>query len=115
MRTSGCGGLPSWSCQTNSRPARTSVCQERVRASFGVRLAYGTSLQRPRITSYNVCYTKLLRWVRPYQRHRKNLQLIGLNDPEKRWVLKNPSHLIALEAVFATYPDALVIQCHRLV
>ena len=52
-------------------------------------------------------------WTRPYQRHRKNLQLIGLNDPEKRWVLKNPSHLIALDAVFATYPDALVIQCHR--
>jgi len=52
-------------------------------------------------------------WTRSYQRHRKNLQLIGLNDPEKRWVLKNPSHLIALDAVFATYPDALVIQCHR--
>ena len=39
--------------------------------------------------------------------------MIGLNDPEKRWILKNPSHLIALDAVFATYPDALVIQCHR--
>ena len=52
-------------------------------------------------------------WTRPYQRHRKNLQLIGLNDPEKRWVLKNPSHLFALGALFATYPDALVIQCHR--
>ena len=52
-------------------------------------------------------------WTRSYQRHRKNLQLIGLNDPEKRWVLKNPSHLFALDAVFETYPDALVIQCHR--
>jgi len=52
-------------------------------------------------------------WTAPYQRHRKNLQLIGLNDPEKRWVLKNPSHLFALDALFATYPDALVIQCHR--
>ena len=52
-------------------------------------------------------------WTRPYQRHRKNLQLIGLNDAEKRWVLKNPSHLFALDALFATYPDALVIQCHR--
>ncbi|MDT5153221.1 MAG: hypothetical protein QOI01_4954, partial [Mycobacterium sp.] len=49
----------------------------------------------------------------PYQRHRKNLQLIGLNDAEKRWVLKNPSHLFALDALFATYPDALVVQCHR--
>ena len=52
-------------------------------------------------------------WTTPYQRHRRNLQLIGLNDAEKRWVLKNPSHLFALDALFATYPDALVIQCHR--
>jgi len=52
-------------------------------------------------------------WTEPYRRHRKNLQLIGLNDPDKRWVLKNPSHLFALDALFATYPDALVIQCHR--
>ncbi|RAV15199.1 sulfotransferase [Mycolicibacterium sp. GF69] len=52
-------------------------------------------------------------WTRPYQRHRKNLALIGLNEPEKRWVLKNPSHLFALDALFNTYPDALIIQCHR--
>ncbi|AKK29607.1 sulfotransferase [Mycobacterium sp. EPa45] len=52
-------------------------------------------------------------WTKPYARHRKNLQLIGLNDPEKRWVLKNPSHLFALDAVFAVYPDALIVQCHR--
>jgi hypothetical protein len=52
-------------------------------------------------------------WTKSYQRHRRNLQLIGLNDAEKRWVLKNPSHLFALDALFATYPDALVVQCHR--
>ncbi|HNM86075.1 MAG: sulfotransferase [Mycobacterium sp.] len=52
-------------------------------------------------------------WTKSYRRHRKNLQLIGLNDVEKRWVLKNPSHLFALEALMATYPDALVVQCHR--
>jgi hypothetical protein len=52
-------------------------------------------------------------WTRPYRRHRKNLQLIGMNDADKRWVLKNPSHLFALDALFATYPDALVVQCHR--
>jgi hypothetical protein len=52
-------------------------------------------------------------WTKSYQRHRKNLQLIGLNEPEKRWVLKNPSHLFALDALFAAYPDALVVQCHR--
>jgi len=52
-------------------------------------------------------------WTKSYQRHRTNLQLIGLNDRDKRWVLKNPSHLFALDALFAAYPDALVVQCHR--
>ncbi|PKZ64621.1 sulfotransferase family protein [Gordonia terrae] len=52
-------------------------------------------------------------WTSAYLRHRKNLQLIGLNDPGKRWVLKNPSHLFALDALMAAYPDALVIQTHR--
>ncbi|ORB84309.1 sulfotransferase family protein [Mycobacterium kansasii] len=52
-------------------------------------------------------------WTPTYRRHRKNLQLIGLNDAGKRWVLKNPSHLFALDALMATYPDALVIQTHR--
>ena len=52
-------------------------------------------------------------WTPPYRRHRRNLQLIGLNDPGKRWVLKNPSHLFALDAIMAVYPDALIVQCHR--
>lgn len=52
-------------------------------------------------------------WTPSYCRHRRNLQLIGLNDAEKRWVLKNPSHLFALDALMATYPDALVVQTHR--
>ncbi|KAA8969480.1 sulfotransferase [Mycobacterium sp.] len=52
-------------------------------------------------------------WVPAYRRHRKNLQLIGLHDVDKRWVLKNPSHLFALDALMATYPDALVVQTHR--
>jgi Sulfotransferase family len=52
-------------------------------------------------------------WTPTYRRYRKNLQLIGLNDVGKRWVLKNPSHLHALDALMATFPDALVVQCHR--
>lgn len=52
-------------------------------------------------------------WTPSYARHRRNLQLIGLNDPGKRWVLKNPSHLFALDAIMAVYPDALIVQCHR--
>ncbi|NGX09710.1 sulfotransferase family protein [Mycobacteroides franklinii] len=52
-------------------------------------------------------------WTPAYRRYKANLQLIGLNDIEKRWVLKNPSHLFALDALMEVYPDALVIQTHR--
>ena len=46
-------------------------------------------------------------WTPAYDVHKQNLQLIGLNDADKRWVLKNPSHLSALDAIMAVYPDAL--------
>lgn len=52
-------------------------------------------------------------WTDAYERHKANLQLIGLNDQDKRWVLKNPSHLVGLDAIMAVYPDALVVQTHR--
>ena len=52
-------------------------------------------------------------WTDAYERHRANLQLIGLNDPDKRWVLKNPSHLVGLDALMSVYPDALIVRTHR--
>jgi hypothetical protein len=52
-------------------------------------------------------------WTDAYARHRQNLQLIGLNDRDRRWVLKNPSHMTALDALMAIYPDALVVYTHR--
>src|SRR5262249_7190853 len=52
-------------------------------------------------------------WTGAYRRHRRNLQLIGLPDADRRWVLKNPSHLFALDALLTVYKDALVIQTHR--
>lgn len=52
-------------------------------------------------------------WTDAYQRHRANLQVIGLHDRDRRWVLKNPSHLAALDALLAVYPDAIVVCTHR--
>jgi Sulfotransferase family len=52
-------------------------------------------------------------WVAPYRRHRRNLQLLGLWEGGRRWVLKNPSHLFALDALMTVYPDALVVVTHR--
>jgi hypothetical protein len=61
-------------------------------------------------------YSEWLRkqdWTPAYARHRRNLALIGANEPDKRWILKNPSHLFALDALLAVYPDAMVVQTHR--
>ncbi|NLV79436.1 MAG: sulfotransferase [Rhodococcus sp.] len=52
-------------------------------------------------------------WTGAYTRHKRNLQLIGLPDADKRWVLKNPSHLFALDELLTVYPDALVVVTHR--
>jgi hypothetical protein len=52
-------------------------------------------------------------WTDAYARHKQNLQLVGLNDTDKRWILKNPSHMTALDALMTVYPDALIVYTHR--
>lgn len=51
--------------------------------------------------------------VRSYEYLCRNLKLIGSNDPDKRWLLKNPSHILNLDLLFEVMPDAIVIQTHR--
>ena len=48
-----------------------------------------------------------------YAQHRRSIGLIGVEEPDTRWILKDPSHLFAPEALFATYPDANVVMTHR--
>ena len=52
--------------------------------------------------------------LRPaYRFHRRFLQQLQWRTPARRWVLKAPAHLCAFDALFETYPDALVVQTHR--
>jgi hypothetical protein len=48
-----------------------------------------------------------------YDYYHKCVQLIGMNEPDKRWLLKNPGHIEQLDLLFACYPQAKVIQTHR--
>lgn len=48
-----------------------------------------------------------------YRHFHRCVQLIGMNDPDKRWLLKNPGHIEHLDMLFAIFPDAKVIQTHR--
>ena len=52
-------------------------------------------------------------WTATYARHRKNLQLIGMNDRDRRWVLKSPSHVFAIDEIMKVYPDALIVRTFR--
>lgn len=48
-----------------------------------------------------------------YRWHHRHLRWLQSAYPTERWVLKAPSHLSALPALLAIYPDAKVIQTHR--
>ncbi len=67
-------------------------------------------------TSYNVPSYK--RWLDQaghtdgYRIHRRLLQHLQGQAP-RRWVLKSPDHVFAMEALRATYPDARIVFAHR--
>jgi hypothetical protein len=48
-----------------------------------------------------------------YRWHRAFLQHLQSRHAKRHWVLKTPAHLLTLDALFAEYPDALVVQTHR--
>lgn len=48
-----------------------------------------------------------------YAWQKRFLQHLGSRGPARRWVLKSPDHLYALEELFTAFPDAVIIQTHR--
>jgi hypothetical protein len=48
-----------------------------------------------------------------YRRYRDNLALIGAREPEKTWLLKNPSHTYGMEELLRVFPDARIVVLHR--
>ena len=48
-----------------------------------------------------------------YRFHGRVLRTLQLRGSAQRWVLKAPSHLSQLPALFDVYPDARIIQTHR--
>ena len=47
-----------------------------------------------------------------YEAHRRTLQHLQWRTPG-RWALKYPKHLLALDTLLATYPDAVLVWTHR--
>lgn len=65
-----------------------------------------------RVPLYNQWY-ETCDMLPTYRQHKKLLQLIGSNEPEKPWTIKYPVHLKHLKSFLKIYPDARVIWTHR--
>ncbi len=61
--------------------------------------------------SLDVEYAEYLRQLRALQL--QSLQLHAGEGGDRRWVLKSPSHLGYMTALFRSFPDATVVVCHR--
>ena len=48
-----------------------------------------------------------------YAFHREFLQHLQIHFPTKKWILKAPAHILHLNTLFETYPDAAVVFTHR--
>jgi hypothetical protein len=48
-----------------------------------------------------------------YDFHRRILQVLQHGAEPAPWLLKTPGHLMTLEMLFASYPDAWIVQTHR--
>ncbi len=51
--------------------------------------------------------------VRSYEFHKRLLQHLQSKYRKKRWALKSPAHLPAINELLEVYPDALIIHTHR--
>jgi hypothetical protein len=48
-----------------------------------------------------------------YRRYADNLRLIGADDTDRWWLLKNPSHTFGMAAMLEEFPDAVFLHIYR--
>lgn len=66
-----------------------------------------------RVPTYFDRVTETLDLEDSYHHHKRALQVLQWQAPERRWALKWPCHLLALEEIIRVYPDALFVITHR--
>ena len=89
-------------------PEDPEECLQIMRQSF-VSMLWVSSLALPAYHEWFVTQDE-----RPsYRRYADNLRLIGADDTDRTWLLKNPSHTFGLSAMFAEFPDAVFVHIYR--
>ena len=113
-----------WNAATNLwwfrrlSPGADAVYPMRARTPHECVAIYSTSLMSEEfVSSCRVpAYEAFLRsadLIPAYQWERRFLQHLQQKQRAARWVLKAPDHVYGLDALFAVFPDAVVIQTHR--
>jgi len=57
-----------------------------------------------------ICQYDLLPSHRYYK---QQLQILSWRSPGEPWILKNPGHLLGVDAILSTFPDARIVHIHR--
>jgi hypothetical protein len=65
-----------------------------------------------RVPSYN-SWLERSGFLDAYRFHRRFLQHLDAQHPTRRWILKSPDHLFALDDIRKVYPDARLVLVHR--
>jgi hypothetical protein len=65
-----------------------------------------------RVPSYN-SWLGRSGFLEAYRFHRRFLQHLDAQLPARRWILKSPDHLFALDDIRKVYPDAHLVLVHR--
>src|SRR5215469_12939724 len=65
-----------------------------------------------RVPSYN-SWLERSGFLDAYRFHRRFLQHLDAQLPARRWILKSPDHLFALDDIRRVYPDASLVLVHR--
>lgn len=66
-----------------------------------------------RVPTYFDAVAEKLDLKSSYQHHKRALQVLQWQAPERRWALKWPCHLLSLEEILRVYPDARFVVTHR--
>jgi hypothetical protein len=89
-------------------PDDADECLMLVNQSF-VSVMYGAATRLPEYDEWMLAQD----WTPSLRRHANNLRLIGADEPQRRWLLKNPSYVLAMRELFSVHPDAKVVWMHR--